>query len=154
MTRKAEFNAEEWSTVIEAPMLAGMRVLAASRGGTVREMRAIARVYSEAREQQSESQLLDAIVGDRAVVQPVVKRDEPDAVSAESMARIRKALTIIDRIATADEANEYRRFIWSLADRTARAHKEGGILGIGGEAVSDAERAVLDELAALFDGAR
>lgn len=150
MTRKADFNADEWSTVIEAPMLAGMRVLAASRGGTVREMREIARVYAEARKQRGESVLLDAIVTDRAVVQPVPSKDR-ETVNAESIGRIRKALGIVDRVGTEEEANEYRRFIWTLADRTARAHKEGGFIGIGGEEVSADERAVLDELSALFD---
>lgn len=37
MTRKADFNAEEWSTLVEAPVLAGMRVVTAGRGGTLRE---------------------------------------------------------------------------------------------------------------------
>lgn len=153
MTRKAQFNAEEWSVVIEAPMLAGMQVLAASKGGTMREMREIARVYAEGRTQRSETELLDAVIADRAVVQPARTqlRDDPAGSRDESMARIRRALRIVDEIATADEANEYRRFIWSLADRTARAHKEGGFLGIGGEEISAEERSVLDELGRLFD---
>lgn len=151
MTSKAQFNAEEWSEVIQAPMLAAMLVLAASRGGTIREAREIAKVYAEVRRQGAESALLDAIVGDRAVVQPAQARHQPEALRDEGMSHIRKALAIVDRIATEDEANEYRRFIWALADRTARAHREGGVLGLGGKEVSDAERAVLDELAAAFD---
>lgn len=154
MTSKAQFNAEEWSAVIQAPMLAGMLVLAASRGGTVREAREIARVYKEARGEESESALLEAIVGDRAVVQPMQSPGTPEAVRSEGMASIRRAVAIVDRVGTEDEGNEYRRFIWSLADRTARAHKEGGVLGVGGQQVSDEERAVLDELAAAFDEPR
>lgn len=134
-------------------MLAGMLVLAADRGGTMREARAIAQVYADARKQHNESELLDSIVGDRAVVQPVGTRRQPEQRRDEGMARIRRALQIIDRVATPDEANEYHRFVWTVADSAARAHKEGGLLGIGGEAVSDAERAVLDELAAALDEA-
>lgn len=151
MTRKAEFNAEEWSDVIQAPMLAGMMVVQSERGGTVREVREIAKVYAEARAARMESVLLDAIVSDRAVVQPVRDKRDPDAVHAESMQRIRRALRTIDRVATADEANEFRRFIWSIAERTARAHKEGGFLGIGGKEISGPEQAVLDELSAALD---
>lgn len=151
MTSKAQFNAVEWSDVIQAPMIAGMLVLTAERGGTIREARAIAKVYAEARAQGNESALLDAIVGDRAVVQPTQSRQQRDELRSEGMARIRRALGIVDRIGTDDEANEYRRFIWRIADCTARAHKEGGFFGIGGKEVSDAERAVLDELATAFD---
>ena len=37
MTKKADFNAEEWAAVAEAPVLAGMRLVAASRRGTIRD---------------------------------------------------------------------------------------------------------------------
>ena len=34
MTRKADFNAEEWSTVVEGPLFAGLKVVSSHRGGT------------------------------------------------------------------------------------------------------------------------
>ena len=37
MTTKAEFNAEEWQNVAEGPALGGLIVIAAQRGGTIRE---------------------------------------------------------------------------------------------------------------------
>ena len=46
---------------------------------------------------------------------------------------------------------EYKRFVFSLAEEVARAHKEGGFLGIGGTEISEREQAVLDEIAAIFD---
>lgn len=39
----------------------------------------------------------------------------------------------------------------SLAEAAANAHREGGILGVGGKRVSDAEQAALDEIAATLD---
>lgn len=48
MTTKASFNAEEWATIAEAPILAGMRVAAAERGGTLRETLAVGRVSGSA----------------------------------------------------------------------------------------------------------
>ncbi len=39
----------------------------------------------------------------------------------------------------------------ALADTVAKAHKEGGFLGIGGTQVSEHEQAALDEIAAIFD---
>lgn len=43
MTPRADFNAEEWSTVVDGPLCAGMRVISADRGGTLRESLAMGR---------------------------------------------------------------------------------------------------------------
>jgi len=43
MTTKAEFNAEEWEQIAGGPALAGMIVISAQRGGTIRETIAKAR---------------------------------------------------------------------------------------------------------------
>jgi len=44
----------------------------------------------------------------------------------------------------------YKQFILTLADKVANAHKEGGVLGVGGKPVSESERAALDEIAATL----
>lgn len=41
MTKKADFNADEWAKVVEGPLLAGMQVITADRGGTIRESMAM-----------------------------------------------------------------------------------------------------------------
>ena len=51
MTEKAAFNAEEWSKLVEAPALAALRVVAADRGGTIRESLSLGRAYAEVREE-------------------------------------------------------------------------------------------------------
>jgi hypothetical protein len=48
MATKADFNAEEWSKLVEAPLLAAVRVSGASGGGKIREAVAVAKVYGEA----------------------------------------------------------------------------------------------------------
>ena len=55
MTSKADFNAEDWATVVDGPLYAGLRVIAADRGGTLRESMAMGRVYQEARAGHSEA---------------------------------------------------------------------------------------------------
>lgn len=40
----------------------------------------------------------------------------------------------------------YKRFVMTVAQAAAGAHKEGGFLGIGGTQISDAENHALDEL--------
>ncbi|MBA3408403.1 MAG: hypothetical protein H0U06_10200 [Solirubrobacterales bacterium] len=65
MTTKADFNADAWASVVEAPLLAGMKLVAAERGGTLRESLAVGKTYSKARRQQGESPLLDEVVATR-----------------------------------------------------------------------------------------
>jgi len=62
MTGKADFAAEEWDLLLEAPPSAGLIVVTAQRGGTIRESIAIGRAYVEARQEHGESELLDEIV--------------------------------------------------------------------------------------------
>ena len=70
MTKKADFNAEEWSTIVEAPLYAGMRVISADRGGTLRESLALGRVYQDARGKDGESELLDELVKSPPSIDP------------------------------------------------------------------------------------
>jgi hypothetical protein len=62
MTNRAAFTEEEWKTVLEGPPSAGMIVVTAGRGGTIRETFAIGKAYVEARKEHGESELLDEIV--------------------------------------------------------------------------------------------
>src|SRR3954464_2533461 len=55
MTTKTEFNAEEWETLTQAPILSALQVVAAQRGGTIRETLAVGRTYADARKHSGES---------------------------------------------------------------------------------------------------
>jgi hypothetical protein len=150
MTTKADFNAEEWSTVLEGPPIAGMIVITAQRGGTIRESISMGKVYGEARQQQGSSELLDAIVSEQPQLDPKRYRT-PEDLRRDGIARLREAVELLQQKATPEEVDDYKRFVVGLAERAAAAHKEGGFLGVGGQEVSDAERAALDELAAAID---
>jgi hypothetical protein len=149
MTKKAEFNAEEWSTVVEAPVLAGLRVVTADRGGTIRESLAMGQVYAQARKEHGESELLDELVSSP----PAMNRERLPAggdVSAASSERLREALGILEQKASPEEVAAYKRFVVEVAEAAAKAHKEGGFIGIGGKQVSESEQAALDEIAATL----
>jgi hypothetical protein len=144
MTTKAEFNAEEWEQIARAPALAGLMVVMADRGGTLRESIALGKAYAEARGDGG-SELLEAILASA----PQVDRESVKAPE-QFPGRIREAVRLVEEKGTPEEADEYRRFILRAADVVAHAHKEGGVLGIGGKEVSESERAVLDELAGML----
>jgi hypothetical protein len=150
MTRKADFNAEEWSTVVDGPLYAGMRVASADRGGTLREGLAMGRVYQDARSRQGASELLDEFVKSPPTIDADRLRNAGGDIGAVASERLRAAIGIVDAKATPAEVDDYKRFVMTVAQAVASAHKEGGFLGIGGKEISDAENQALDEISAAL----
>jgi hypothetical protein len=145
MTGKADFSSEEWEVVLKGPPSAGMIVITAQRGGTFRESFSIAKSYGEARKQHGESELLDEI----ASTKPEIDRTRyhsPEELKEHGLQHLREAVELLEQKATPEEVDEYRRFVLTLANRVADAHKEG-FLGLSGERVSEAERAAVAEIA-------
>jgi hypothetical protein len=144
MTGKTDFTLEEWELVLAAPPSAGLIVVTAQRGGVFRETFAIGKAYAEARREHGASQLLDEIVGARYT------RDHTRYRSAAEMKRgnlqlLRDAIALLEQKATPDELAAYKRFVLTIADKVANAHREEGV------AVSAAEQAAIDEIAAAID---
>ena len=146
MTRKADFNAEEWSTVVDGPLYAGMRVIGAERGGTIRETLAMSRVYQEARQGHGESELLDELVKSPPSIDQERVREAGGNLAGLTTQALRNAMSILEAKATPDEVDAYKTFVMTVAQAAAGAHKEGGFLGIGGTQISDAENQALDEI--------
>ena len=146
MTTKADFNAEEWTTLVEAPLLAGMSVVAAERGGTLKESVAVGRTYAEARQHHGESPLLDEVVASPPAMDPARLREGAGDLQGLATTRLGEASALIDAKASADEAQAYKRFAVTVAEAVANAHREGGFAGIGGRPVSDKEQAALDAI--------
>jgi hypothetical protein len=150
MTRKADFNAEEWSKVVDGPLYAGMRVIGAERGGTLRETVAMSRVYQEARQRRGESELLDELMKSPPSIDPERIREAGGGLAAATTQELRDAMAILESKATAAEVDDYKVFVMTVAQAAASAHKEGGFLGIGGKQISDAENQALDEISSAL----
>jgi hypothetical protein len=150
MTAKADFNAEEWSTVAEGPLYAGVRVISADRGGTFRESIAMGRAYQEARGAHGDSELLDELVKSPPSLDPERVREAGGSDAAVAIQPIRDAMRILEAKATPEEIDAYKKFVMTVAQAVAGAHKEGGFLGIGGKPVSEAEDAALDEISSAL----
>jgi hypothetical protein len=146
MTRKADFNAEEWSTVVDAPLYAGMRVITADRGGTLRESLAMGRVYQEARQHHGESELLDEIVKSPPTIDADRVRQAGANIADVMSQQLRDAIELLTAKSTPAEVDAYKKFVMTVAQAVASAHKEGRFLGIGGKQISDAENQALDEI--------
>jgi hypothetical protein len=143
MTGKADFTEEEWDLVLEGPPSAGMIVVTAQRGGTIRETIAMAKAYVEARQQHGESELLDEIVSAKPEADHT-RYHSVDELKQHGLQHLRDAVELLERKATPDEVEGYRRFVLTLADKVASAHREGGA------GVSEAERAAINETSAAM----
>ena len=146
MTRKADFNAEEWTTVVDGPLYAGMYVISASRGGTLRESIAMSRVYQEARAHHGENALLDEVITSAPTIEPERLGAHGENLPAVATAALRQAVSLIESKGDTADVDAYKRFVMTVAQTVAAAHKEGGFLGFGGTPVSEAEDAALDEI--------
>ena len=140
MTGSADFSKEEWDAVLEGPTSAGMIVSAAERGGTFREVFAIAKAFTEARAEHGDSELLDAIVSHRPEMDRT-RAHSADELKDHGLARIREAVALVEQKATPSELGDYRRFVTTLANRVAGAKKEGDE-----SAISEAESAAIAEI--------
>ena len=143
MTGKADFTEQEWELVLEGPPGAGMIVVTAQRGGTIRETFAIAKAYVEARQQHGESELLDEIVAAKPEIDHT-RYHSNEELKEHGLQHLRDAVALLEQKGTPEEADGYRRFVLALANKVANAHREGGT------AVSSAEQSALDEIAAAL----
>ncbi len=125
MTTKAAFTPEEWTTVIEGPTSAGMMVVMASRGGTFRETFAMSKAYAEARSEHGQSELLDQIVSTRPKADHT-RAHSPEEMREHALALIREAVGLVAAKATPQELEDYRKFVLTVADKVAAAHREDG----------------------------
>jgi hypothetical protein len=125
MTKKADFTEQEWELVLEGPTSAGMIVITAQRGGTLRETMSMAKAYAEARQMHGQSELLDGIVAAKPKVDHA-HSGSLEELKERYLGHIHDAVALLDGKATEQELDEYKRFTVNLANKVAAAHREGG----------------------------
>ena len=142
MTTKAEFNADEWGRVAAGPFIAGLTVIAADRGGTVRETVALARAIAEEQQDAENPELVKELLRERPDPQELQGKSPEGALG--------EALALLEAKATPEEVQAYKQLCLEIAQRIAERTKSGGVLGIGGERVSSDEQAALERLRATL----
>jgi hypothetical protein len=139
MTTKAAFSPEEWTSILQGPPSAGMIVVTAGSGGTFRETMAMSKAYVEARAMHGQSELLDEIVAAKPKMEHT-RYHSMEELRDAGLQHLRSAAALLESKATPEELDEYRRFILTLADKVAAAHREEG------QQVSPAEVAAIDQI--------
>jgi hypothetical protein len=104
------------------------------------------RVYQEARGSQGDSELLDELVKSPPAIDANRVREAGGDIAKVAAERLRDAMGIVESKGSPEEADSYKKFVMTLAQAAASAHKEGGFMGIGGKEISDAENQALDEI--------
>ncbi|BDP41125.1 hypothetical protein DAETH_10940 [Deinococcus aetherius] len=160
MSVKDNFTPDEWFKVMTGPGRAGAAVVAASPSGVtglVAEAQAIGAAIREQVSGAGRTPLLEAMAADLMGTPPdprELPRQERarsmEEARAQSVDAVRQAVWLVSSKATPEDAASYRRLLWTVAQRTAEAAREGGFLGIGGEQVSEGERAALSELRSVL----
>jgi hypothetical protein len=143
MTTKAAFSPDEWKVVLEGPPTAGMIVVTAARGGMFRETIAMSKAYTEARTEHGESELLDEIVAAKPHVDHT-RYHSAEELRDNGLQHLRNAVALVQSKATAQEGDDYQRFVLTLANKVAAAHKEGG------QSVSPAEAEAIQQITAAL----
>jgi hypothetical protein len=119
-------------------------VVTAQRGGSFRETIAMAKAYVEARQQHGKSELLDDIVAAKPERDHTHYHSLGDLKQA-GLEHLRESVLLLEDKATPEEVDEYRRFIVTLSQRVAAAHREHG------KDVSEAEQAAINDITAALN---
>ena len=129
--------------VLQGPPTAGTIVITAAHGGTFRETIAMAKAYTEARAEHGDSELLDEIVAAKPETDHT-RYHSAEELRDNGLAHLRSAVALLENKATAEELDDYRRFVLTLANKVAAAHREHG------QDVSPAEAEAIQQITAAL----
>jgi hypothetical protein len=158
MLAEAGYTDEEWGLLVGLPQSVIIAASSAEPDGARRthaESEAGMQAIAEGRE--SANPLVVQVAGlileragdpDQGEEAPVIQFADREAGIADVIHRAKAAASLL--ASRVDEgigdAEAYKHWLVTIADRVVNAAKSGGVLGVGGDWVSDAERRFLDEL--------
>ncbi|WBB81456.1 hypothetical protein O7606_08890 [Micromonospora sp. WMMD882] len=155
------FSDEEWGLLVGLPQSVLTAASAAESDGA-RRTRAenAAGLETIAAGRESASPLVAAVageivsrVGDPEAGEelPVIAPADPQALIDDVLARAGQAAALLAGRVDEGQAGAYRHWLVEIADQVVGAASTGGILGIGGDVVSDSERRFRDRLSQVLD---
>jgi len=146
MTTKDAFTPEEWDTLKKTLHEPAVAVMLAARGGMIQEFMAVAKAIFEAEEKFSGSELIHALLTGSTGKAPTVPTTASGIFMDDMIANLRQAAHAVRAKATPQEVEDYQEFIMFMTEKVAKAAKEGGFMGMGGQEVTEDEQRVLDEI--------
>ncbi|MBM4258602.1 MAG: hypothetical protein FJ147_22220 [Deltaproteobacteria bacterium] len=159
MSTIASFTPEEQSLIRDIIPLTGFAVAVAGNSGiigTFKEAAATAKGLGEAAAKYPQNELIQSLLKDFNQNRPTMPKYNPleagiqEKIKGDALAKTRQVITLLAQKATPQEVTEFKQWILAVSENVANAAKEGGFLGIGGERVSAAEKAVLSDLQSVL----
>lgn len=155
-----EYSDEEWGLLVGLPQAVATAASAAESDGTRRTWaEGAAGQDAIAAGRESGSGLVERVareliarVGDpeEGVEPPVISPPDRQAALTDVIDRARAAAALLDGRAEPGEAAAYKHWLVTIAEEVVGAARSGGVLGVGGDVVTDSERRFRDELAAVL----
>lgn len=162
MANKASFTPEEWARIAASPMIVSMAITAADPSGLwglLKESMSGGWALLAAKQDANANPLVKAVADDiadpttrdavRDSFQERFKGSQFADVKSKAIEELRAVSGILDAKAPADSP-DFKAWLREVAQKAAEAGNEGGFLGFGGVAVSDAEKATLAEISAAL----
>ena len=155
------FTDSEWGLLVGLPQSVLTAASAAEHDGTRRTLAEnAAGLDAIAEGRESASPLVTAVaaelvsrVGDPESGEelPAISPPDPAAYAQDVLSRARSAAQLLSTKVSEGEAGAYKHWLVTIAEQVVTAAPSGGVLGIGGEVVTDSEREFRDELAAVLN---
>jgi hypothetical protein len=155
------FSDEEWGLLVGLPQAVLTAASAAEADGARRTMAEGAAGHGAiSLGRESASPLVSAVatelvsrVGDPEAGEelPVITLPEPAVAITDALERAGAAAALLAVRVDEGEAGAYRHWLVSIAEEVVTAAPSGGVLGLGGEQVTESERSFRDRLAAALN---
>lgn len=152
------YTNDEWLALLETPVKIGRAMMAVSPSGaigTTQELVALRKSYMDAFQNVTSPTLLSIRrhLQDKDTLETLWEDaghafgDRWDVVNVRQAAltACQQAVVLLRKM-SAQDAQVYRDFLYNTALKVAQAAKEGGVLGIGGVAVSAEEKTLLQDI--------
>lgn len=163
MADKTSFTKDEWALLLQSPVIAGMAITAADPSGLwglMKESLAAGGALTQAISAPGANALVKAVASDfttsegrsaaREELQSKLSGSKPSEIKTQSVELLRQVSALLAAKAPEDAA-AFKQWLRQISQHTAEAATEGGgLFGIGGVQVSDAERATLNEISSAL----
>jgi hypothetical protein len=155
MTRRSDFTSDQWATLLDAIPQAARAV--ASAAGSARQTEDELHEFIDLVEDSAAEEAGDLLLGDLVLdlhgmlaAGGLAAPADPSTAYIGALETTRRAGAILSVVAEPVQAEAVRDWFAGAMLRVAAAAREGGVLGVGGTAISPGEQVVMSELAEAF----
>lgn len=155
------FTDEEWGLLVGLPQSVLTAASAAESDGTKRTMaESAAGLETISSGRESANPLVAAVAGEivarvgdpeAGAELPVIAPTDPRGLAEDVLGRAKAASALLAAKVDEGEAGAYKHWLVAIAEQVVGAASSGGLLGLGGDVVSDSERRFRDRLSQVLN---